>query len=312
MKLALLAGGTGGAKLAAGFADVLSPGELTVIANTADDDEFWGLLVSPDVDAILYRLAGMFNEHSGFGVADDTFHALSMLRRLGEPAWFALGDLDIGLHLLRSRLLRSGLRLTGAVAEIARRLAIATTVLPMSDEPVRTRVVTDDGELAMQQWFVEKQCAPPVRAIRYQGIESAHPSPEVVQAVRDADAVVIGPSNPLLSIDPIVALLEPHLDRDRVIVVSPIVGDRSFKGPTVTLLRDLGEEPTAAGVAKHYARSAAMFIIDSVDAAVQRSVAALGMRPIVLDTVMTDAAGQRRLAGDIAQIVARWETHGAS
>src|SRR5438105_335025 len=179
MKLAVLAGGTGGAKLAAGLATLLSPAELTIIANTADDDEFWGLLVSPDVDAILYRLAGIFNERSGFGVVDDTFNALSMLRRLGEPAWFALGDFDIGLHLLRSRLLRSGLRLTGAVAEIARRLAIATTVLPMSDEPVRTRVVTDDGELAMQQWFVEKQCAPPVRAIRYQGIESAHPSPEV-------------------------------------------------------------------------------------------------------------------------------------
>ena len=312
MRLALLAGGTGGAKLAAGFAGLLSPGELTVIANTADDDEFWGLLVSPDVDAILYRLAGMFNERSGFGVTDDTFHALSMLHRLGEPTWFALGDMDIGLHLLRSRLVHSGMRLTEAVADIAHRLAIDAAVLPMSNEPVRTRVLTDHGELAMQRWFVEQKCAPPVRSLRYQGIEAAQPAPEVVQAVHDADAVVIGPSNPVLSIDPILTLLTPHLDRRRVIVVSPIVGGRSLKGPTVEMLRDLGEEPTTTGVAKHYARIARTVVIDPVDTASQGAITALGMQPIVCDTVMADAEDERRLATDIARIVEGWVADGAS
>jgi len=312
MRLALLAGGTGGAKLAAGFAGLLSPGELTVIANTADDDEFWGLLVSPDVDAILYRLAGMFNERSGFGVTDDTFHALSMLHRLGEPTWFALGDMDIGLHLLRSRLVHSGMRLTEAVADIAHRLAIDAAVLPMSDEPVRTRVLTDDGDLAMQRWFVEQKCAPPVRSLRYEGIEAAQPAPEVVQAVHDADAVVIGPSNPVLSIDPILTLLAPHLDRRRVIVVSPIVGGRSLKGPTVEMLRDLGEEATTAGVAKHYAGIAGTFVIDLVDTALQGAITTLGMQPIVCDTVMADAEDERRLATDIARIVEGWVADGAS
>lgn len=310
MNIAVLAGGTGGAKLAAGFATLLSPGELTVIANTADDDEFWGLLVSPDVDAILYRLAGMFNDRSGFGVADDTFNALSMLGRLGEPTWFALGDQDIGLHLLRSRLMRSGMRLTDAVAEIASRLAISTAILPMSEETVRTRMVTDEGELSMQRWFVEQKCGPHVQAIRYAGIESARPTAGVVQALRDADAVVIGPSNPLLSIDPIIALVGSHLDRRRVIAVSPIVGGRSLKGPTVTLLRDLGETPTVTGVASHYARRAGTFVIDELDAPLRGSIEALGMRPIVLDTVMTDSADQQRLAGDIARLVPALAAHG--
>ena len=303
MNIALLAGGTGGAKLAAGFAQLLPPGELTVIANTADDDEFWGLLVSPDVDAILYRLSGVFNERSGFGVADDTFNTLAMLGRLGELTWFALGDQDIGLHLLRNRLLQSGMRLTDAVREIAKRLQIATTVLPMSDDSVRTWVTTDDGELSMQRWFVEMRCGPRVRAVRYQGIDSARPTSEVVRALRDADAVVIGPSNPLLSIDPIVALLGSHLDRRRVIAVSPIVGGRSLKGPTVTMLRDVGEDPTAMGVAQHYARHAGTFVIDAVDAANEGSIAALGLKPVVLDTVMADAADQHRLASDIAHLV---------
>jgi len=306
MRVVLLAGGTGGAKLGAGLADRLDPNDLTIVVNTADDDEFWGLMVSPDVDAILYRLAGLFNEQSGFGVADDSFNALSMLRRLGEPTWFALGDEDIGLHLLRTHLAHSrGLRPTETTREITRRLGLATLLVPMSDDAVRTRVLTDAGEIGLQEWFVARSAEPPVRGLRFEGMESARAAPEAVEAVTASDVVIIGPSNPLISIDPILMLLGATLKRERVIAVSPIVDGRSLKGPTAQMLRDLGEEPTALGVARHYAGTAAWFIVDSVDAALQPDIAALGMQTAVCDTVMADANGQRRLAGDVMRLAER-------
>jgi len=312
MKIALLAGGTGGAKLAAGLVTVLAPDQLTIIANTADDDEFWGLLVSPDVDAILYRLAGMFNERTGFGVAGDTFNALAMLERLGEPTWFALGDSDIGLHLLRTHLVNTGVRLTDVVAELVRRLSIAATIVPMSDDRVRTKIVTDAGEFSLQQWFVANRCAPAVRRIRFDGVDRANPAPEAIRAVKDADAVIIGPSNPLISIDPILALLVPHLERDRVFAVSPIVGGRSLKGPTVDMLTDVGEEPTSIGIARHYEGTAATLIIDTADAALQSSIEALGVRVVVCDIVMADAAGERRVAAEIVSIAQRAMSSGSA
>src|SRR4029077_311889 len=187
----------------------------------------------------------VFNERTGFGVADDTFNALAMLKRLGEPTWFALGDSDIVLHLLRASHVNSGMRLTDVVAELVRRLNIAATIVPMSDDRVRTRIVTDAGEFSLQQWFVANRCTPAVRRIRFDGVDGAAPAPEALRAVKDADAVIIGPSNPLISIDPILALLAPYLERDRVFTASPIVGGRSLKGPTVDMLIDLGEEPTS-------------------------------------------------------------------
>src|ERR1035441_1794930 len=257
MRVALLSGGTGGARLATGLAGVMPAEDLSIVANTADDDEFWGLLVSPDVDAILYRLAGVFNDATGFGVRDDTFHAQAMLGSLGEQTWFQLGDRDIGVHLLRATLLRGGLRLTEAVAHLARSFGIRASVIPMSDDPVRTRIQTDAGELSMQEWFVGERCAPTVRGIRLAGIDAARPSPEAVAAVINAEAVIIGPSNPLLIVDPILAVLGDELDRERVTVVSPVVGGRSLKGPTVDMLREMGEEANTLGVARRYAGNAA-------------------------------------------------------
>jgi LPPG:FO 2-phospho-L-lactate transferase len=312
MKLALLAGGTGGAKLAAGLVTLLAPDQLTIIANTADDDEFWGLLVSPDVDAILYRLAGVFNERTGFGVADDTFNALAMLKRLGEPTWFALGDFDIGLHLLRTHLVNGGMRLTDVVAELVRRLNIVATIVPMSDDRVRTRIVTDADEFSLQQWFVANRCTPAVRRIRFDGVDGATPAPDALRAVKDADAVIIGPSNPFISIDPILALLAPYLERDRVFTVSPIVGGRSLKGPTVDMLIDLGEEPTSIGVAMHYERVAATVIIDTADAALQSRIEALGVRVVVGDIVMADAAGERRVAAEVVSIAQQAMSSGSA
>jgi LPPG:FO 2-phospho-L-lactate transferase len=299
MRVALLSGGTGGARLATGLAGVMPAEDLSIVANTADDDEFWGLLVSPDVDAILYRLAGVFNEATGFGVRDDTFHAQAMLGSLGEQTWFQLGDRDIGVHLLRATLLRAGLRLTEAVAHLARSFGIRASVIPMSDDPVRTRIQTDAREMSMQEWFVGERCAPPVRGIRLAGIDAARPSPEAVAAVTNAEAVIIGPSNPLLSVDPILAVLGDELDRERVTVVSPVVGGRSLKGPTVDMLREMGEEATTLGVARRYAGIAATIVIDRIDLAMLEPIRSLGMRVRVDNVVMDGADGERRLAASL-------------
>ena len=308
MRLALLAGGTGAARLARGLARVLEAGELSVITNTADDDDFWGLRVCPDTDSVLYRLAGLFNEEAGFGVRDETLHALEMLGRLGEPTWFALGDRDIGLHLLRETLRRGGATLSEAVAEIARRLRLPAAVVPMSDDPVRTRVATSGGELSLQEWFVRDRCAPEVRGLRFTGLEGARPSPGALAALDGADLVVIGPSNPVLSIDPILGVLGGHLARERTVAVSPIVGGRSLKGPTVELMARLGEQPTALGVARRYRDRARAFVLDSVDASLSAEVRALGMDPLVLDTVMAGEEGEVRLAGELIQAAVRRET----
>lgn len=302
MKLVLLAGGTGAAKLAVGLAGLMPASDLTIIANTADDEEFWGLHVSPDIDAILYRLSGCFNDAAGFGVRDDTFNALETLGRMGEPTWFGLGDRDIGLHLLRTSLLQQGLRLSEATALIAGRMGVQVDVVPMSDDAVRTRIRTEAGELSLQQWFVERRCTPPALGVRYAGADTAAAAPEALRALTDADAVVIGPSNPLLSVDPILAVLGGAVDAARTIAVSPVVGGRSLKGPTTEMLRQCGEEPTALGVARHYAGTASVLVLDTVDAALQQPIAGLGVRPIVCDTVMVDAAGRRRLAEAVLRV----------
>jgi LPPG:FO 2-phospho-L-lactate transferase len=299
VKVALLSGGTGGAMLASGLARVLPAADLSIIANTADDDEFWGLLVSPDVDSILYRLAGLFNTASGFGVRDDTFHAQEMIGRLGEQTWFQLGDRDLGVHLMRAVLLRSGLRLTEVVAHIAQRLGIRPAVIPMTDDPVRTRVMTEAGELSMQRWFVGERCGPAVLGLRFAGIDSAHPSPEAVAVVSGADAVIIGPSNPLLSVDPILAVLGDDLDRARVTVISPVVGGRSLKGPTVDMLRQMGEEATALGIARRYAAVASSIVIDRADIGLLEPIRALGVHALVEDIVMDGEDGERRLAASL-------------
>lgn len=305
MRVTILAGGTGGAKLACGFADAIRSPDLTVVTNVGDDDEFWGLLVCPDTDAVLYRLAGLFNEEAGFGVRGDSFNAIEMLTLLQEPTWFGLGDGDLGVQLLRNSLMSRGARLTAAVAEIARRLRIAVAVLPVTDDKLRTRIITPAGELAMQSWFVQMVCEPAVVGLRFEGLEKATPSTEVVAAVAAADAIVIGPSNPLISIDPIAKVLRPWLAGRHVIAISPVVAGQSLKGPTVDMLRQLGEEPTARGVAKHYAGIATHFVLDILDADLAPDIAALGMGCTLLNTRMDGRHGEARLARDIIAIVAR-------
>lgn len=298
----VLAGGTGGARLARGFAAAMPAENLTVITNTADDDVFFGMLVSPDTDSVLYHLAGCSNAVQGFGIEGDTFNALAMLDRLGEPAWFRVGDADLGVQISRAHLLSSGATLSESTAMLAARLGVRSAVIPMSDDTVRTRVLTDAGELRFQEWFVRERCGPAVRGLRYDGIDDALPAPPAADAILESDAIVIGPSNPLLSIDPIVHLLHGRLDDRRVIAVSPLIGGVALKGPTVRMMRELGEEPTALGVARHHAAVATDFVIDVMDAALTHPIEDLGLRVHVLDTVMRDVAGERRLAESLLRL----------
>lgn len=299
MRVALLAGGTGAAKLAVGLQAELAPGELSVITNTADDVDFWGLRVCPDTDAVLFRLAGIFNDASGFGVADETFNVHAQMARLGEPDWFWLGDRDLAFHIVRTDLLRRGARLTETALALARRLGLATTVLPMSDADVRTCFDTDRGPLGFQEYFVRERLGPALRGVTFAGLDDADPSPEALAAVREADLVVIGPSNPLISIAPITALLRPAMDRERTVAVSPIVGGRALKGPTVEMMLALRGEATATRVAEEYRFLAGRYLLDDLDAGQAPAVEALGCRALVTDTVMDGVEGARRLAETI-------------
>jgi len=290
----VLAGGTGGAALAEGVQAVGPEHELTVVANTADDDEFWGLLVCPDIDAVIYRLAGVFNDEAGYGLKDDTFQVLDRMGRIGEDAWFRIGDKDLAAHLLRTGMLRRGCTLTEATGELCRRLGVNARVLPMTDEPVRTRFATEAGELSFQEYFVRERLAPRLRAIDFAGIGSARPTPEVLEALRGADVVVIGPSNPLISIAPILALVRERLPREKTVAVTPIVAGVALKGPTVEMMRALGPEPNPVEVARMYRDIAATFVVDARDAGLAAAVRQLGYRVLVADTVMRD--GGRALA----------------
>lgn len=287
----MLAGGTGGAKLAVAIQQLIPPGQLTVIANTADDDEFWGLLVSPDVDAVIYRLGGVFNEMAGYGVKDDSFDVLDSLVRLGEPGWFRIGDKDFATHLIRAEMLRRGCTLTECALALCRRFGIHTQVLPMTDQRVRTRFATELGVLSFQEYFVRERLRPELHAIEFDGIESALPTHEVLAALDEAELVVIGPSNPLISIAPILKIVGPHLRRNRTVAITPIVGGASLKGPTVEMMRALGPEPNPIEVARMYRDISSGFVIDRRDLELAGEIEAMGIRTLVLDTVMSDGGG---------------------
>ena len=302
-RVVALAGGVGGAKLALGLQLVVAPGDLSVVVNTGDDQEFHGLLVCPDHDTVLYTLAGLADRERGWGLAGETWAAAAQLARLGEPTWFQLGDRDLALHVHRTRRLREGERLTTVALGVAAMLGVASRILPMSDEPVRTRVRTPDGWLPFQDWFVRLRHEPAVLEVALDGVAQARRTPEVEAALGDAGAIVICPSNPLVSIGPILAV--PGI-RDaigaarrggaRVAAVSPIVDGRALRGPADRMLAELGEEVSALGVARRYAGLVDAFVIDEADAALAPAVEELGMRAIVAPTVMTDDPSRAALA----------------
>jgi LPPG:FO 2-phospho-L-lactate transferase len=299
----LLAGGTGGAKLAHGLQQVLDPGELTVIVNVADDTERHGLLVCPDLDTILYTLAGLADAEQGWGVAGDTHTAMQMLERYGEGTWFRVGDADLATHVRRAQLMRDGASLTDATATMAASLGVPTRLLPATNDRLRTIVETDAGALDFQTYFVRRRQADAVRALRFDGAADARPSTLVLGAVAEAELLIIGPSNPLVSIGPILAI--PGM-RDALLAtsgakvgVSGIVAGKAIRGPADRMLATLGHEPTARGVAALYAGLIDRFVIDQVDAELAPSIAALGMAVSVLPTLMRSNADRAQLARSI-------------
>jgi len=299
VRVVLLAGGVGGAKLAEGLQQLLGE-RLTVVGNVGDDFELWGLTICPDLDTLMYTLAGAASAETGWGVAGDTFAALEMMARYGEEVWFRLGDRDLATHVLRTALLRQGWRLTEVTAHLAARLGARARLLPVTDAPVRTRVLTDEGELAFQEYFVRRRWQPAVRAIRFAGAEEARPTPEVCSALASAEAVVIAPSNPFVSVEPILAVGDVRARlralEAPVVAVTPIVGGEAIKGPAAKMCRELGEEPSALAVARRYADFIDAFVLDARDAALAPAVEALGLRVVVADTMMFDPESRRRVA----------------
>lgn len=302
MKVCTLAGGVGGAKLATGLQDVLSPGDLSVVVNTADDFDLWGLHICPDLDTVMYTLAGISNPETGWGIAGESFETLKMLERYGEDAWFKLGDRDLATHVLRTQRLRSGQALTGVTAALARALGIESGVLPMSDDPVSTVLETPDGRLEFQEYFVRRQQKDEVLGVELRSIEDAAPTEAVLEAISGADAIVFCPSNPVVSIGPILALpgvreALAHSSAPKV-AVSPIVGGRALKGPADRMLLSLGHEVSATGVAKMYAGLVDGMVVDSIDEGEREGIEAIGMRVIATGSVMRDAADRARLASE--------------
>jgi LPPG:FO 2-phospho-L-lactate transferase len=301
----LLAGGVGGAKLAHGLQAHLGS-RLVVVVNTADDVERHGLLVSPDHDTVMYTLAGIDNREWGWGIAGETFNVAEMLERYGAETWFRLGDRDLATHIVRTQRLHHGDRPTEIARDLQHALGVRAVILPMSDQPVRTEVLTDDGWLEFQDYFVRRHQEPEVRDIRFDGIEDATSTPEVDAAFEAAEAIVIAPSNPFVSVRPILAVagIEAGLQTARsrgapVVAVSGIVGGAALKGPADRMLVSLGHEASALGVARQYTGIADIFVLDKLDEALEAPIRELGLRTVVTDTIMAGDAGRARLAAEV-------------
>jgi LPPG:FO 2-phospho-L-lactate transferase len=294
-----LAGGVGGAKLADGLARILGE-RLTVIVNTGDDFVHLGLHVSPDLDTVMYTLAGMANPQTGWGIAGETWSFMGQIERLGGPAWFKLGDRDLAIHVFRTERLAAGDTLSKVTAELCRSLGVAPRLLPMSDDPVRTTILSDDGELAFQDYFVRLACAVPVRGIRYDGAQKARINPALAVDGVKPDAIVVCPSNPYLSVDPILAVpgMRKWLAARRgpIVAVSPIVGGAAIKGPAAKIMAELGASVSVVGIARHYRGLVDGLVIDRVDADLTDEIAAEGIAVRVAPTVMSNDRDRVELA----------------
>ena len=298
-----LAGGVGGARLADGLAQILPPGKLAVIVNTGDDFEHLGLYICPDLDTVCYTLAGLADPQMGWGRAGETWEALNSVGALGGPTWFRLGDRDLGTHLERTRRLRAGEPLSLITRDFCRAMGIGPKVMPMSDDPVFTHVMTSEGELQFQDYFVRRKCLPEVRGFRFEGAENARPAPEVLEALRLAELVVICPSNPWVSIDPILSVpgIVDAIRMKPVVGVSPIIAGKTVKGPAAKMYAELGIEPSAVAVARHYAELLTGFVLDSADEGQHIEVEALGLQALVTETWMRDRHGRRDLGEKVIE-----------
>lgn len=311
VRCVVLTGGVGGAKLTLGLSHIVRGAELAAVVNTGDDFQHLGLRICPDIDTLTYTLADCVNTESGWGRRDETWQCMAALKQLGGDSWFQLGDRDLAMHLARTGELLAGSRLTEVTRRLCRTLGIETRVLPASDEPIATRVHTDEGVLPFQEYFVRRRAEPRVQSITFDGAAAAVPTPEVRAALADPglEAILIAPSNPYLSIDPLLAI--PGLNKALgdagapVIAVSPIVGGRALKGPTAKIMAELGLTVSAAAVARHYQRWIDGFILDTVDEATREDIEALGITVHCCDTIMRTLRDRMDLAHTALEFVHR-------
>ena len=303
MRVTLIAGGVGGARMALALQEALAPGELTVVGNVGDDLEHWGLAISPDLDTVLYTLTGRIDPVNGWGVAGDTRALMETAVELGEEEWFILGDRDLGLHVARTRRLAAGEPLSAITADVAARWGCPTRLLPATDDRLRTWIAADAEELPFQEWLVRRRAADAVVGVRFEGVPGARPAPGVLEAIAGADRVVLAPSNPFVSLDPILAVDGVRdavaARRDEVVAVSPVIAGRAVKGPLVAMLESMGHRPDALGVARYLQSLTGTFVLDAEDTALAPDAEALGLRAMCVPTLMRDAPARAALAAAV-------------
>jgi LPPG:FO 2-phospho-L-lactate transferase len=307
MKITALAGGIGASKLLLGLQHEAAPESITIIANTGDDIELHGLRICPDIDTVIYTLSGLVNPETGWGLAGDSFDCLTALDRYGVPTWFKLGDRDLATHIFRSEQLALGQSLSEVTDRIRRSLGVRPTILPMSNSYVPTRVITGEGDYHLQEYFVQHRCEPKLKEVRYSGVEDCESAPGVLTAINEADVVIVCPSNPIISIGPILAVpgVRSALVETPALVaaVTPIVNERALKGPTAEMLRDLGHQVSPVSVARMYADFLDLFVLDSRDLPSRDEAEKLGLRALVTNTVMNSLDDKRQLARELLDAV---------
>ena len=303
--ITVFAGGVGASRFLQGLVHAVEPADVTVISNTGDDVEMFGLHVSPDTDIVIYALAGAVNPETGWGLAGDTFAVVDQLQRFGYPRWFNLGDRDLAMAMHRTRLLREGVPMHEVVAGLARDWGLACRILPMANEPVRTKVFGPDGEIDFQEYMVRLRTEVEVRSIAFEGAHAARPAPGVIEAIRDSECVILAPSNPFVSIGPALAVpgVRAALEGTKAVraAISPIIAGQVVKGPAAKMLQSLGHEVSAVGVARVYRGLIDLMVIDEQDSALAPAVEALGMRCYVTDTMMTSLERKTELAAEVVR-----------
>ena len=302
MKIVALAGGVGGAKLVYGFAQILKPGDLTVVVNTGDDFEHYGLYICPDLDTVCYSLANLADPLTGWGRAGDTYQSLEEAIKLGGPDWFKIGNNDLGTHLERTRRLKTGQKLSKITRDFCQVWGINSRVIPMTDDKVSTILITAEmGELPFQEYFVHQKCQPSIRAIKYSGADKAKPVPEIINAIEEASLIVICPSNPWVSIDPILSVqgIKKAMNKKKVVVVSPIIQGKALKGPAAKMFIELGTEPSAEAVVDHYCDFIRGFVFDQLDINLKSKIDQRGIISYTTNTIMHNPTDKVRLAEKI-------------
>ena len=307
MSTVVFSGGVGAARFLSGLVQAIDPTEITVISNVGDDSVFWGLYVCPDIDIVIYTLAGLINQKTGWGLTDDTFTTLRELHALGEDTWFNLGDRDLATQIYRTNLLGQGLPLSEITARLTKARGLACKILPATDDRLETRFLTPDGELAFQEYMVKRSWKVPIQKVIFKGADVSRPAPGVLDAIAAADRVLFAPSNPFISIGTILAvpgIRQALLDaKAPVAAVSPIVGGQAIKGPAADLMRDFGYEVSAYGVAQVYRDLVDLLVIDQQDTALLPKIQALGLNAIATDTMMTSPERKKQLAADVINAV---------